>query len=154
MSRRHARALALQVLYHIDVGRADPERALSHAFVRDIETEEGSHALSERDAGFARLLVTGAWSRRDSIDEIIARYARDWSVERMAAVDRNLLRLAIYEILEVNDVPDSVAADEAVELAKEFSTADSSKFINGILGSVIRSIGQEAPSVEPTIPGH
>lgn len=154
MSRRHARALALQVLYHIDVGRSEPEKALSQAFARPPESEEDDPPLNEKDARFARALVNGAWSHRVKIDEIIVRYAKDWAVDRMAAVDRNILRLAIYEILEVEDVPDSVVADEAVELAKSFSTAESSKFVNGILGSVIRSIGQEAPSVEPTIPGH
>ena len=150
MSRRQARELALQVLFHVDVGHSDPDTALFQAFAR--EREEGAgEPLGERDAGYARDLVQGTWERKDDLDEAIASYAKEWAVDRMAAVDRAILRMAIYEIKHQEHVPDSVAADEAVELAKNFSTAESGKFINGILGSVIRGLNQEKTSAESTI---
>ncbi|MDF2629052.1 MAG: transcription termination factor [Symbiobacteriaceae bacterium] len=111
--------------------------------------EEGAgEPLSEKDARYARDLVQGTWERKDDLDETIAKYAKDWAVDRLAGVDRAILRLAIYEIKHQEDVPDSVVADEAVELAKSFSTAESGKFINGILGSVIRGLEQGSASVE------
>jgi transcription antitermination protein NusB len=150
VSRRKAREIALQCLFQVDVGRADPDTALFQAFSR--EHEEGQPTgldMGERDAQYARDLVQGTWERRDALDQEIARYAKEWAVDRMAGVDRNILRLAIYEIRHQEDVPDGVAADEAVELAKTFSSAESGKFINGILGSVIRgkpgaAAGEEA----------
>lgn len=153
MSRRQARELALQVLFHIDVGHADPDTALFQAFTREQEADDRAE-LNEKDAQYARDLVQGAWERKDQLDGVIAKYAKDWTVDRMAGVDRNILRLAIYEINHQNDVPDGVVADEAVEMAKNFSTADSGKFINGILGSVIRGIEQGEASAEPTVSGH
>ncbi|HYF80097.1 MAG TPA: transcription antitermination factor NusB [Symbiobacteriaceae bacterium] len=147
MSRRQARELALQVLFHVDVGRSDPDTALFQAFARELE-EGAGEPLSEKDATYARDLVLGTWERKDDLDVIIAKYAKDWALERLAGVDRAILRLAIYEIKHQEDVPDGVVADEAVELAKSFSTAESGKFINGILGSVIRGLEQGTASVE------
>ena len=147
MSRRQARELALQVLFHVDVGRSDPDTALFQAFARELE-EGAGEPLSEKDATYARDLVLGTWERKDDLDAIIAKYAKDWALERLAGVDRAILRLAIYEIKHQEDVPDGVVADEAVELAKSFSTAESGKFINGILGSVIRGLEQGTASVE------
>lgn len=144
MSRRQARELALQVLFQVDVGRADPDTAFFQALAREREEQEGPARLKEKDVNYARDLVQGTWERREGLDEIIARYAKDWAVERMAAVDRNILRMAIYEIKHQEDVPDGAVADEAVELAKTFSTPEAGKFINGILGSVIRGLEQGA----------
>lgn len=153
MSRRKARELALQVLFHVDIGRAEPETALFQAFARESDGDTGGDPLNEKDAVYARDLVQGTWERRDEIDQIIAQYAKDWAVDRMPGVDRNILRMAIYEINHQQDVPDGVVADEAVELAKAFASPESSKFINGILGSVIRGTKQGTDSVEPTISG-
>lgn len=151
MSRRKARELALQVLFQVDLGKADPDTALFHAFSRDEEEDSTGDRLNEKDAAYARDLVQGTWERAGEIDQIIATYAREWTVDRMPVVDRNILRLAIYEINHQQDVPDGVVADEAVELAKTFSTAESGKFVNGILGSVIRGLKQGTASAEPTI---
>lgn len=143
MSRRHAREVALQVLFAVDLGKADPDTALFQAFAREGEEGDGHEPLTEKEAQFCRDLVQGTWERREAIDEMIATYAKDWSMERMAGVDRNILRLAIYELNHQGDIPESVTVDEAVELAKTFSTADSGKFVNGILGSIIRGAKQE-----------
>jgi N utilization substance protein B len=154
VSRRRAREIALQALFQIDVGNCDPETAIFQAFTREVEGDWSPRQLPEKDAEYARLLVQGAWEFREESDGLIAQYAKDWSVDRLVAVDRAILRLAVYEIRHQPDVPSSVVADEAVELAKCFSTAESSKFINGILGSVIRGMKQRADGEEPALPGN
>lgn len=88
---------------------------------------------------FAEKLARGAWQERAEADAIISKYSAGWTLERMPNADRNLLRLAIYEILHCEEIPQSVSINEAVELAKEYSTLDSAKFINGILGSFARA---------------
>ena len=132
--RRAAREQALQWLYQVDIGRTDVEEALSRPNLR----------LSPESLAFAQQLVRGAVANIRAIDALIARYAKDWSLDRMASVDRNILRLAIFEILHLPDIPHSVSADEAVELAKRYSTAESSKFVNGVLGGLLRDREQGA----------
>ncbi len=136
------------------MGKSDPETAVFQAFTREVEGDWSPAQLPEKDAAYSRLLVEGAWEFRQESDETIAKYAKDWAVDRMAAVDRAILRLAVYEILHQPDVPHGAVADEAVELAKIFSTAESSKFINGILGSVIRGLKQGAENDDAPLPGH
>lgn len=138
-NRHRARELALQVLFAIDLGKEDPDTALFQAFARAGEGDGAVGPLNEADASYARDLVQGTWERRAELDNRISQLAKDWTVERMAAVDRNILRLAVYEIGHQDQVPDAVVADEAVELAKAYASPESSKFINGILGSVIRN---------------
>jgi N utilization substance protein B len=150
LSRRKARELALQTLFQIDLGQIDPDTALFYAFSREAEGDDSADLLGENERGFARDLVQGTWERKDALDQVIFQYAKDWTIERMAVVDRNILRLAIYEINHRDDVPDSAAIDEAVELAKTYSTAESGKFVNGILGSVMRGMKQGADGAEPT----
>jgi transcription antitermination protein NusB len=140
VSRRKARELALSVLFQVDLAKADVQTALFEAFTRDLESDESVTRLNDKDAEFCKDLVEGAWERREALDGTIVSYAKDWSVDRMPTIDRNILRLAVYEIKHRDEVPDSVAADEAVELAKIYSTDESPKFINGILGSVIRGL--------------
>jgi transcription antitermination protein NusB len=138
LSRRQARELALQVLFQVDLGHTDPDTALFQAFSREQEGDHAPASLLQPDAQYARDLVQGTWERKEALDELITSLAVDWTIERMPVIDRNLLRMAIYEIKHQPDVPNSVVADEAVELAKAYSTPDSAKFINGILGNVIR----------------
>ncbi|MGI6038327.1 MAG: transcription antitermination factor NusB [Limnochordia bacterium] len=129
MSRRAAREGALKVLFQVDVGRADHREACEHVLATD--GLEGDPAL------FCRQLVNGVMEERGAIDELIARYVTGWTVDRLANVDRNILRIAIYEICFADQTP-SIAANEAVELAKIYGDDHSSRFINGILGSIIR----------------
>ena len=131
--RRAAREQALKWLYEVDVGKTRVEEALA-------QTESG---LGEEGLAFARELLQGTVANVKEIDAIIARYAKDWSLDRMPAVDRNLLRLAIFEIMHLPEIPHGVSADEAVELAKRYSTAESSKFVNGVLGSLLRDLERE-----------
>jgi len=128
--RRAAREQALRWLYEIDVGKTPVEEAVAEAQME----------LDEEGLAFARELLRGATANVKAIDASIARYAKDWSLDRMPAVDRNILRLAIFEILHLPEVPNSVAVDEAVELAKMYSTAESSKFVNGVLGALLRDL--------------
>jgi N utilization substance protein B len=126
--RRKARVIALQALYEVDSVGHDIESALAH-FLADGR-------LSEENAAFARGLVSGVIQNREEIDQHIKKFAPAWPVEQIPVVDRNILRLAIFEILLDNNVPIKVAINEAVELAKMFGSDSSPKFVNGVLGSV------------------
>ena len=126
--RSQAREVAFQVLYQDDLNpRNNP--AITDAF---IEQQLGSGELVE----FARWLVTGARRNRPEIDARLADTAEHWTLDRMAATDRNVLRLAAFEILHT-DTPPAVAIDEAVELARRFGTAQSGQFVNGILDRLV-----------------
>jgi N utilization substance protein B len=127
--RRQAREIALQALYLIDVSGIPEEVAL-------LTQEEALNSLNEKDADFARDLVMGARRFLVAIDEKITEAAIHWKIERMTAIDRNILRLSAYELLYVPDTPPSVAIDEAIEIAREFSTDESSRFVNGILDKI------------------
>lgn len=130
MSRRLAREAVLKALFAVDLGKIPLERVLD-----DVLADT---PLSAQHDSFARELAEGALKHCDESDRVIADMAVDWTVERMATIDRNILRLAIYEIFHRPDIPDSVAVNEAVELAKKYGEADSSKFVNGILGEIVR----------------
>jgi transcription antitermination protein NusB len=129
-SRSGARRIALDILYQADVtecGAADVLREWRSA--------------GEDIPDFAADLVTGVEGDRSALDEILNESAESWSVERMPAVDRSILRLATYELRSRGDVPPAVAINEAVEAAKELSTEDSARFVNGVLGRVARDAG-------------
>lgn len=136
LSRHEARRRALDVLYEADVLRRDLDGAL--------ERVRGGSRESELD-GFARELVAGVAEHRPEIDEIIGDHAKGWSVARMPIVDRNVLRLAVYELCYGGDAPAAVVIDEAVELAKELSTEESPRYVNGVLSAVLRSRERPAP---------
>ena len=129
-ARRKARALALQALYETDSVGHEAELALNRRL-------DGA-ALTEDNANFARELVNGVIRRKPEIDRNIECFAPAWPLEQIPAVDRNILRLAIFELLfgEGAAVPTKVAINEAVELAKKFGSESSPRFVNGVLGSV------------------
>ena len=122
------RALALKVLYEVDSVGHNVDETLTRFLAKE--------GLSEENAAFARELVSGVVQNREKIDHNIQNFAPAWPVEQIPVVDRNILRLAIFEILLDNKVPVKVAINEAVELAKTFGSDNSSKFVNGVLGSV------------------
>ena len=127
-ARRKARALALQALYEVDSVGHEAEGVVNY-----LLAEAG---LSEENADFTRELVSGVIQNKEKIDLNIQSLATAWPLEQIAVVDRNILRLAIFEILLDNKVPVKVAINEAVELAKKFGSDNSSRFVNGVLGSV------------------
>lgn len=135
LSRRRARQTAFQVLYQLDITKDSVE----HALENPIENS----GLDQPDQEFAHLLVRGVYQHLPEIDTLLERFTKDWSIERMTLVDRNIMRLALYEITQLGDVPVSVSVNEAVELAKNFSDDTAAKFINGVLGSVVDYIATE-----------
>lgn len=130
--RRKARSIALQALYEIDAVQHDPGETLKHL------QEEAN--LSAENVNFARELVDGVVKYKEKLDAQIHRYAPAWPTEQIAVIDRNILRLAIFEILIDNKIPVKVAINEAIELAKNFGGDSSPKFINGVLGAVSANI--------------
>ncbi|MBI2868474.1 MAG: transcription antitermination factor NusB [Chloroflexi bacterium] len=126
--RRKARAVALQVLYEIDLAGHAPDKVL--------ERELAEAGLSEENNTFVIKLVQGVNENREAIDSRIRQFASAWPIEQLPIVDRNILRLAIFEVLFDNEVSHKVAINEAVELAKNFGSDNSAKFVNGVLGSV------------------
>ena len=128
-TRRKARVIALQVLYETDRARHEPGRTLDRILAGE--------PVSASFEAFARRLVKGVLENQENIDKIISTYAPTWPVSQLAIVDRNILRVAIFEIRLGGETPSKVAINEAVELAKIFGSDSSSKFVNGVLGSVV-----------------
>ena len=127
-ARHKAREVALQALYEIDSVRHKPDESIKRILSR-IE-------MTEDIACFATDLVNGVILNREQLDQNIRDFAPAWPLDQISIVDRNILRLAIFEILHDNKIPVKVAINEAVELAKTFGSNNSSRFINGVLGSV------------------
>ena len=128
-ARRKARKRALDVLYESDLRDTNILTTLD-AYVGRMENPKPEHLP------YAISLVEGVAQHLDRIDELISSYAEGWTIERMPVVDRNLARIAVYELLYVEEIDDPVAITEAVELAKELSTDDSPRYLNGILGRI------------------
>jgi N utilization substance protein B len=144
-ARRNGRVLALQALYESDLAGHDPLASLAREEGESQSDEEAMPFASEEASAYARLLVEGVLENRDPIDRVIARSAPAWPLEQLPAVDRNLLRLAIYELLFDNRrVPPKVAINEAVEIAKTFGSENSSRFVNGVLGTVVAGRAKRA----------
>ncbi len=136
-TRRSGRAYALQLLYARD---GDPSTDVTMAatdWAREFELEIDAGAQT-----FARELVAAATERTAEIDELIASASKNWRIERMSRVDRNILRLGACELLAFRDVPVKVVINEAVELAKRFGTAESSAFVNGVLDRIASAAGR------------
>lgn len=146
-SRRDAREIALKTLYQIAVAHVDQADALSAA-VDDTDPERREAGNWDQQLAYARRVIQGVLKGSDDFDAIIARYARDWDPDRMPTVDHILAHIALYELIHETETPYRAVIDEAVELAKKFSTDESSGFINGVLGSWVRAEGPEAPGHE------
>ena len=153
--RREARERAVQFLFQHDLNPPDDldgalaqfwdsQRAAVIAGEKAVASWGQSAELPPPTAAeaevrlFAEPLIRGALQHRDEIDELIKRHARNWELHRIAAVDRNILRLAIFEMLHRSDIPPVVSINEAVDIAKRFSTDDSGRFVNGILDKVLK----------------
>lgn len=130
MSRRKARVVAFKALFQVDQVQAEPQQALSYLYQED-------ELLAEKDKHFASELAQGAIRHLSAIDEAINRFSRDWDLSRMSAIDRNIMRLAAYEILFMDPSEPVVAIDEAVEIAKKYGDENSPGFINAILDRIL-----------------
>jgi N utilization substance protein B len=128
-ARTKARKRALDVLYASDLRAENPVDALERA-IADGEGPSNDYTAT---------LVRGVVEHQARIDELLATYAQGWTLERMPAVDRNVLRLGVFEVLYVDDVPDAVAVSEAMNLVRDLSTDESPTFVNGVLGNIVRN---------------
>lgn len=126
--RRISREMALKVLFQIDLVSTNIEEVLKYTF------EDGK--LSDEVKEFTLILVKGVMSNLSEIDKVINNYTNNWSLERITNIDRNILRMAIYEILHLKNIPKSVSINEAIELAKKYGTKSSFSFVNGVLGKI------------------
>lgn len=128
-SRRHARELAVQFLYQLDVVGQDDWHKDMERFWKENETDKDVKEFSEN-------IINKVIDQKEDIDKLIVSYTTNWDITRIAVVDRNIMRLAICELLYMKDIPPIVAINEAVDIAKKFGTPDSGKFVNGILDKI------------------
>lgn len=131
--RHQGRELALQALYQSDI-RGEHADA-------DVASMFASFPPDERAREFALLLVTGVRRERELLDKHLADVLEHWSIERLSRVDHNILRIALYELLRIDDIPTRVTIDEAIEVAKEFGDRDSGRFVNGVLDQLADRLG-------------
>ena len=135
--RRQSRELALQALFFLDMNSSKDVAADVDAFCLENET-----ALTPTIRPFFMDLVQGVITAMDKIDPMLETYSKNWKVSRMPVVDRNIMRIAAFELLERPDIPPSVTINEAVDIAKKYSTRESGSFVNGILDRIRLSIGR------------
>lgn len=131
-TRRRARRIALETLYEVDIARHAPGEILARHF--------NEHPLESNGVEFASKLVQGVVKYRKAMDKLIVRHAPEWPLDQMAVIDRNVLRIAIYEFLVDDETPVKVAINEAVELAKAYGSDSAPRFINGVLGTLADQI--------------
>jgi len=127
--RSTSRRLAMQALYQAEIGRIGIKKSLENLF------EEEKYIDETKD--FSAKLAEGAWRNKEKIDQLMKKYSRDWKIDRMGGVDRNIIRLALYELME-GETPVEIVINEAIEVAKKYSTTEAAKFINGILGAYMK----------------
>lgn len=134
MSRRKAREVALQVLFQLDFNSAGKNEALE-----TVLSERDD--LSDQAKSYAKELVDGTQAELNNINSVISNIASEWKIDRMAGVDRNIVRMAIYEMRFASEkLTPNVAINEAVELAKKFGSEESGRFVNGLLGSLVKEL--------------
>ncbi|TEB17542.1 hypothetical protein Psfp_00414 [Pelotomaculum sp. FP] len=139
MGRRKARERALQILFQVDMGGNDPKEAMKNM--------DESFGPVYNNVEFVEKIVMGTLTNLACIDKNISSISQDWNIERMASVDRNIIRLAFYEILFCSDIPNNVSVNEAVELGKVYGGEESARFINGILGKLLANPEEYKPEL-------
>ncbi|HOV26552.1 MAG TPA: transcription antitermination factor NusB [Pseudobacteroides sp.] len=128
MGRRAARETAMKLLYQLEIQKDDREQQVQYV----LEEEK----LTENDKTYINEVIDGVYSKLEEIDRLIENHAKGWKINRISKVDLSILRLSIYEVCFREDIPFNVSINEAVELAKKYSTDDAGSFVNGILGKV------------------
>ena len=139
--RHRARELAVRLLYQMDMTDQTPDAALAQL--------RSPGRRSPELLRFTEHLVRGTWSRREELDALLEESSDNWKVERMPVVDRNVLRLAAFELLEPEDAPPAVVIDEAIEIAKRYGNSDSGPFVNGVLDAVRMRLSARATAPPP-----
>jgi len=138
-NRTKSRECALKILYSFDV-RKDSLDECAEAFWKD------RHEANKEVIDFSLVLAKGVYENKDAIDTIISKYAKNWQIERMPIIDRNILRLATFELIFADDIPPKVSINEAIEMAKRYGDKDSGKFVNGVLDKINKSERNEKVS--------
>lgn len=144
-SRRKSREKALQILFQLDFQSVDIDSALKEFW--------DGHPTGDKVRGFTETLVRGTFANRENIDRMISSTVENWSIERLAAVDRAILRFATYELMYMPDVPPKVTINEALEIAKTYGTEESCRFINGVLDKIREKIGKSTAMTGPAKTG-
>ncbi|AZS14739.1 transcription antitermination factor NusB [Paenibacillus lutimineralis] len=144
MKRRLAREIAVQSLYHMEMNEVEALEAVRMLIAEATGENESEVEIKNVDQAeeFVLELVNGTWSRKEEIDRVLSDYLKGWQISRLSKVDRQVLRLAVYEMVYRDDVPGKVAVNEAIEVAKHFGTGESGKFVNGVLGKMVHEIDQ------------
>ncbi|MBI4215527.1 MAG: transcription antitermination factor NusB [Parcubacteria group bacterium] len=139
MSNRHlARTIAMQTLYEWDFNHGSPEQA-----VEVLERNMKDFAPEFDDGGFSKELIEGVVKNLSEIDKVITQYAPEWPLEQIMVIDRNILRIGVYELKFASEIPEKVAINEAIELAKTFGGESSGKFVNGVLGAIYKELQEK-----------
>jgi len=128
--RTLARECALKILYRIEISRESVDSSLKDFW------SKAAKSTDKEAYDFAETLVKGTFENIKTIDEVISKYADNWNIPRMAVIDRNIMRMSVYEMLYRDDIPPNVSINEAIELAKKYGDVDSGKFVNGILDKI------------------
>jgi N utilization substance protein B len=152
MKRRVAREIAVQSLYQIQMNEATPQEAVQIAI---HEAEHDNETLldvkgEKIDPAYINELVEGTYNNKVRIDELLEEYLKGWAMDRLSRIDREVLRLAVYEMLYRDDVPPKVVVNEAIDLAKHYGTDESGKFVNGVLGKMIKEVEDLKSKVTPS----
>ena len=134
-TRRQARELAMQALFYMDIRKDASEETLEYFC--------GCFCPSKKSRPFFRKLVNGVLGKKGQIDALVERFSQNWNISRMSCVDRNVMRIAIYEMLYCDDIPPKVSINEAVDIGKKFGTQESGAFINGIMDSIREALVEE-----------
>jgi N utilization substance protein B len=134
-TRRQARELAMQALFYMDI-RQDASEEMLEYFCRCF-------CPSKKSRPFFIKLVTGVLGEKDQIDALVERFSQNWKINRMSCVDRNVMRIAVYEMIYCDDIPPKVSINEAVDIGKKFGTQESGAFINGIMDSIRGTLEKE-----------
>lgn len=137
-TRRKSRELCLQMLFQWDMGKQTPEQVRKTFWLERGDADEETRTFAEE-------LSAAAMERKDEVDELIQKHAQHWKIERMAAVDRNVLRTAVAEFLACRETPRAVVINEALEIARRFSAPESVQFINGVLDSIGKELASSGP---------
>jgi N utilization substance protein B len=142
MKRRVAREIALQSLYQIEMNEVSAKEAVNSAIEEAENDNEAELEVADEkiSPSYITELVEGTIQNKASIDEMLEEYLKGWAMNRLSRVDREVLRLAVYEMVYREDVPPKVVVNEAIELSKHFGTEESGKFVNGVLGKMIKEL--------------
>ena len=151
MKRRVIREIVVQSLYQMEMNDVESREAVMMLLAEAAEENETERVIGDEGQVLETVLeqVDGCWAAKDDIDAVLADYLKGWQVSRLSRVDRQILRLAAYELAYREDVPGKVAVNEAIDLAKHFGTDESGKFVNGVLGRMLQELEQVKERLNP-----